>query len=430
MRQARPGIYQLKIATSFSNDPSGMTPHPPLTVARRRARPAGLWWATETLGGLITPSPEQGQPGRTPTSPPRHAAYPGGPGRLTDNRPPRKCSPPRGGLSFLVMSGDQRWTLVTTTAPLLGEGRPIEGGTHDCRLAPQHAPVRDVPNLPGTANQGLFAVRRVTMPFSHRIAMTLGGPPDRHHTPRPAPVGDVHGLHMMDDQGLFAAGRAVTPHSHLTTLPPVNATRLASSRGAQGTRGMELLASTAPAPVNGGADARLTTVTPVNATRLASSRGAQRTRGMEPLASTAPAPVNGGRGANNRTNTRRSTLRVRSPSAPAHPGTASTENFAPSLAWTDPGPVHEGSNTPSTTRSVPPSGWHRDTGRRARNNHYRPLARKLHVRRCCPNTRRQIYTNLSSNDDYPRRPLVRTALLGTPNCPCSQHRDSRKASLG
>jgi hypothetical protein len=300
------------------------------------------------------------------------------------------------------MSGDQRWTLVTTTAPLLGEGRPIEGGTHDCRLAPQHAPVRDVPNLPGTANQGLFAVRRVTMPFSHRITLTLGGPPDRHHTPRPAPVGDVHGLHMMDDQGLFAAGRAVTPHSHLTTLPPVKATRLASSRGAQGTRGMELLASTAPAPVNGGADARLTTVTPVNATRLASSRGAQRTRGMEPLASTAPAPVNGGAdtygGANNRTNTRRSKLLVRSPSATAHPGTASTENFAPSLAWTDPGPVHEGSNTPSTARSVLPSGWHRVTGRRARNN--------------------------------PRRPLVRTALLGTPNCPCSQHRDSRKASLG
>ena len=290
------------------------------------------------------------------------------------------------------MSGHQRWTLVTTTAPLLGEGRPIEGGTLGCRLAPQHATVRDVPNLPGTANQGLFAVRRVTMPFSHRITLTLGGPPDRHHTPRPAPVGDVHGLHMMDDQGLFAAGRAVTPHSHLTTLPPVNATRLASSRGAQGTRGMEPLASTAPAPVNGGAD----------------------TYG----------------GANNRTNTRRSKLLVRSPSATAHPGTASTENFAPSLAWTDPGPVHEGSNTPSTTRSVPPSGWHRDTGRRARNNHYRPLARKPHERRCCPNTRRQIYTNLSSNDDYPRRPLVRTALLGTPNCPCSQHRDSRKASLG
>ena len=258
------------------------------------------------------------------------------------------------------MSGDQRWTLVTTTAPLLGEGRPIEGGTHDCRLAPQHAPVRDVPNLPGTANQGLFAARRVTMPFSHRITLTLGGPPDRHHTPRPAPVGDVHGLHMMDDQGLFAAGRAVTPHSHLTTLPPVNATRLASSRGAQGTRGMEPLASTAPAPVNGGADAY--------------------------------------GGANNRTNTRRSKLLVRSPSATAHPGTASTENFAPSLAWTDPGPVHEGSNTPSTARSVLPSGWHRVTGRRARNN--------------------------------PRRPLVRTALLGTPNCPCSQHRDSRKASLG
>ena len=294
------------------------------------------------------------------------------------------------------MSGDQRWTLVTTTAPLRGEGRPIEGGTHDCRLAPQHAPVRDVPNLPGTANQGLFAVRRVTMPFSHRITLTLGGPPDRHHTPRPAPVGDVHGLHMMDDQGLFAAGRAVTPHSHLTTLPPVKETRLASSRGAQGTRGMELLASSAPAPVNGGADARLTTVTPVNATRLASSRGAQRTRGMEPLASTAPAPVNGR--ANNRTNTRRSKLLARSPSATAHPGTASTENFAPSLAWTDPGPVHEGSNTPSTARSVLPSGWHRVTGRRARNN--------------------------------PRRPLVRTALLGTPNCPCSQHRDSRKASLG
>ena len=186
------------------------------------------------------------------------------------------------------------------------------------------------------------------------------GAPDRHHTPRPAPVGDVHGLHMMDDQGLFAAGRAVTPHSHLTTLPPVNATRLASSRGAQGTRGMEPLASTAPAPVNGGAD----------------------TYG----------------GANNRTNTRRSKLLVRSPSATAHPGTASTENFAPSLAWTDPGPVHEGSNTPSTARSVLPSGWHRVTGRRARNN--------------------------------PRRPLVRTALLGTPNCPCSQHRDSRKASLG
>ena len=342
------------------------------------------------------------------------------------------------------MSGDQRWTLVTTTAPLLGEGRPIEGGTHDCRLTPQHAPVRDVPNLPGTANQGLFAVRRVTMPFSHRITLTLGGPPDRHHTPRPAPVGDVHGLHMMDDQGLFAAGRAVTPPSHLTTLPPVNATRLASSRGAQGTRGMEPLASTAPAPVNGGADAHLTTLTPVNATRLASSRGAQRTRGMEPLASTAPAPVNGGAdahlttltpvnatrlassrgaqrtrgmeslastapapvnggadvngGANNRTNTRRSKLLVRSPSATAHPGTASTENFAPSLAWTDPGPVHEGSNTPSTARSVLPSGWRRVTGRRARNN--------------------------------PRRPLVRTALLGTPNCPCSQHRDSRKASLG
>ena len=300
------------------------------------------------------------------------------------------------------MSGDQRWTLVTTTAPLLGEGRPIEGGTHDCRLTPQHAPVRDVPNLPGTANQGLFAVRRVTMPFSHRITLTLGGPPDRRHTPRPAPVGDVHGLHMMDDQGLFAAGRAVTPHSHLTTLPPVNATRLASSRGAQGTRGMEPLASTAPAPVNGGADAHLTTLTPVNATRLASSRGAQRTRGMESLASTAPAPVNGGAdvngGANNRTNTRRSKLLVRSPSATAHPGTASTENFAPSLAWTDPGPAHEGSNTPSTARSVLPSGWHRVTGRRARNN--------------------------------PRRPLVRTALLGTPNCPCSQHRDSRKASLG
>jgi hypothetical protein len=360
MIQARPGIYQLKIATSFSNDPSGMTPHPPLTVARRRARPAGLWRATETLGGLITPSPEQGQPGRTSTSPPRHAAYPGGPGRLTDNRPPRKCSPPRGGLSFLVMSGDQRWTLVTTTAPLLGEGRPIEGGTHDCRLAPQHAPVRDVPNLPGTANQGLFAVRRVTMPFSHRITRTLGGPPDRHHTPRPAPVGDVHGLHMMDDQGLSVAGRVATPLSHLTTLTPVNATRLASSRGAQRTRGMEPLASTAPAPANGVAD----------------------TYG----------------GVNNRTNTRRSKLLARSPSATAHPGTASTENSVPSPARTDPGPVHEGSNTPSTARSVPPSGWHRVTGRRARNN--------------------------------PRRPLVRTALLGTPNCPCSQHRDSRKASLG
>ena len=252
------------------------------------------------------------------------------------------------------MSGDQRWTLVTTTAPLLGEGRPIKGGTLDCRLAPQHATVRDVPNLPGTANQGLFAVRRVTTPFSHRITLTLGGPPDRRHTPRPAPVGDVHGLHMMDDQGLFAAGRAVTPPSHLTTLIPTNATRLASSRDVQRTRGMESPASTAPAPVNGGANAR--------------------------------------------TSTRRSKLLARSPSATAHPGTASTENSVPSPARTDPGPVHEGSNTPSTARSVPPSGWHRVTGRRARNN--------------------------------PRRPLVRTALLGTPNCPCSQHRDSRKASLG
>ena len=378
MIQARPGIYQLKIATSFSNDPSGMTPHPPLTVARRRARPAGLWWATETLGGLITPSPEQGQPGRTSTSPPRHAAYPGGPGRLTDNRPPRKCSPPRGGLSFLVMSGDQRWTLVTTTAPLLGEGRPIEGGTHDCRLAPQHAPVRDVPNLPGTANQGLFAARRVTMPFSHRITMTLGGPPDRHHTPRPASVGDVHGLHMMDDQGLSAAGRAVTPHSHLTTAPPVKATRLASSRGAQGTRGMELLASTAPAPVNGGATTR--------------------------------------------TSTRRTRLRVRNLSASAHPGMASTENSVPSPARTDPGPAHEGNNTHST-RSVPPSGWHRDIGRRARNKHYRPRRSRLLARTLSapahpgtastensvpspartepPSARRKISTNRSSNDNYP-----------------------------
>ena len=315
-----------------------------------------MWRATETLGGPITTSPGQGPQGQTPTTQPRHAADPEGPGLPNDNGPPRQCSLPLGDHTILGISGHQ-WR-TPATKPLLRDGRPIEGGILGCHLAPQPATVQDVHNRPGMANRGLFAARHVATTFSHRITPILGGPPGRRHAPRSASAGDVHDLPMMDDQGLIVAGRVATPLSHLTTLTPT--------------------------------------------IRFASSRDVRRPRGMEPLASTAPAPVNGGAdtygGANNRTNTRRSKLLVRSPSATAHPGTASTENFAPSLAWTDPGPVHEGSNTPSTARSVLPSGWHRVTGRRARNN--------------------------------PRRPLVRTALLGTPNCPCSQHRDSRKASLG